>query len=294
MDAGDYSATPFNGYTQGPGYYGKTFFIWPPDPRNGSIVNTTTLKTYLNALGVTNTNDQTTLANNWSTWLGQGTTTGLTNLQNWLSGGTTSGGPYTTSSPYVSGSSNKAPVYYAVCRLFNRAYPGGTSAGAFSADWRARFFGTTNNSLLFNSSGSLNLPGGSTYTINYNAILSWLAQSPNPFPSQLRAGRVKFYGSIPSSLTGSWPSYGGTDQRFWQEIIDHVLGFRQTASGTYKDLSGVGSSNTTAGYGTDFTWGTMSVNSAPSAPAVYELHGQPGPRAVALLVQSHPHGRLSA
>ena len=21
-----------NGYTQGPGYWGKTFFVWPPDP----------------------------------------------------------------------------------------------------------------------------------------------------------------------------------------------------------------------------------------------------------------------
>ena len=30
-----YSMAPsFNGYTQGPGYYGKTFFIWPPDPTN--------------------------------------------------------------------------------------------------------------------------------------------------------------------------------------------------------------------------------------------------------------------
>jgi Flp pilus assembly protein TadG len=26
----------FNGYTTGPGYYGKTFFIWPPDPRTTS------------------------------------------------------------------------------------------------------------------------------------------------------------------------------------------------------------------------------------------------------------------
>jgi hypothetical protein len=25
-----YATAPFNGYTQGPGYYGKTFFIWPP------------------------------------------------------------------------------------------------------------------------------------------------------------------------------------------------------------------------------------------------------------------------
>ena len=29
----DYASAPFYGYTQGPGYYGKTFFIWPPDPR---------------------------------------------------------------------------------------------------------------------------------------------------------------------------------------------------------------------------------------------------------------------
>src|SRR6185312_11063434 len=26
-------ATTFKGYSMGPGYYGKTFFIWPPDPR---------------------------------------------------------------------------------------------------------------------------------------------------------------------------------------------------------------------------------------------------------------------
>jgi hypothetical protein len=28
----------FHGYTQGPGYWGKTFFIWPPDPR-GSVLD---------------------------------------------------------------------------------------------------------------------------------------------------------------------------------------------------------------------------------------------------------------
>jgi Flp pilus assembly protein TadG len=27
-----YTKAPFYGYTQGPGYYGKTFFIWPPGP----------------------------------------------------------------------------------------------------------------------------------------------------------------------------------------------------------------------------------------------------------------------
>ena len=27
------TAAHFNGYTEGPGYWGKTFFVWPPDPR---------------------------------------------------------------------------------------------------------------------------------------------------------------------------------------------------------------------------------------------------------------------
>jgi Flp pilus assembly protein TadG len=29
-----YTTTTFNGYTMGPNYWGKTFFIWPPDPTN--------------------------------------------------------------------------------------------------------------------------------------------------------------------------------------------------------------------------------------------------------------------
>ncbi len=31
--ATNYTNAPFNGNTQGPGYWGKTFFTWPPDPR---------------------------------------------------------------------------------------------------------------------------------------------------------------------------------------------------------------------------------------------------------------------
>ena len=59
----------------------------------------------------------------------------------------------------------------------------------------------------------------------------------------MRSGRIKYYGSIPTSITGSWPSYGSTDQRFWVEFIDHVLGFSQTSAGIYMDLSGISSSN---------------------------------------------------
>ena len=32
-----YTGTAFNGYTEGPGYWGKTFAIWPPDPSPASL-----------------------------------------------------------------------------------------------------------------------------------------------------------------------------------------------------------------------------------------------------------------
>src|SRR5262249_24265443 len=37
--------TPFNGYTEGPGYWGKTFFIWPPDSRGATAACPTSLAT---------------------------------------------------------------------------------------------------------------------------------------------------------------------------------------------------------------------------------------------------------
>jgi Flp pilus assembly protein TadG len=258
------SSVQFHGYTQGPGYWGKTFFIWPPDPRNTNTLSGSTLTSFLNALGVTNAADQAYLASMWSGWQAQGTT-GLTSLKNWLKGNSTSGGPYTTggSGPFVPGSGSKAPTYYAVCRLFNRAYPAGRASpnGSFSADWRMRFFGTNDNTKLFNTvTGSMNRPsvGNSTYTVNYAEILKWLQQSPNPFPKQMRAGRIKYYGAIPTSINGSYPDYGGTDERFWVEVIDHMLGFRQTNSQVSSDVSAM------TGYGGDFAWGSKAINSPPS------------------------------
>jgi Putative Flp pilus-assembly TadE/G-like len=309
----DYSSTPFYGYTKGPGYYGKTFFMWPPDPRNtialpGATAPTSTqlstLISYLNLLGVTgnsSSGDAYVLSNIWSTWQAQGVgpgSTGLTNLQNWLKGTAKGGasslptysGTYysatpTSSTAFVTGlptswngttltTANKPQTYYAVCRLFNWAYPAGSSwsgttlstGTSYSADWRLRFFNndpSANNTVIFNSSGSLNTPSSSGYQINYNAILAWLTQTNDPFPQQMRAGRVKYYGSIPTAITGTWPSYGSKDQQFWVEVIDYTLGFRQTASGVYTDISAM------AGYGSDFTWGTVKINTPPASATQY-------------------------
>jgi Flp pilus assembly protein TadG len=292
---------PFNGYTKGPGYYGKTFFLWPPDPRittgNGQYVpSAATLTGYLNGLGITNATDQTTLSNIWSTWQGKGAT-GLGYLQAWLNGTATNGasklpqiagGNYkTTVVPLMTtwngtalSVANQPSTINAVCRLFNRAYPGGTAwtSTSFSADWRMRFFGTTNdNTVIFNSSGSLNPPGSSGMwptlsnptLLTYNAILSWLTTTTDPFPTQMRSGRVKYYGAIPSAVTGTWPTYGSTDQQFWAQYIDYTLGYQQTSAGNYTDISAM------TGYGSDFAWGTTSLSSVPAAPQYMNYNDNP-------------------
>jgi hypothetical protein len=131
----------------------------------------------------------------------------------WPNDGGASLGTYLTTYVYIPGGSRKLRTtdaqYQQIMRLYNWNYVV-DNVGTTPCDWRVRFFGTNNNTKLFNSSGSLNMPGSSTYTVNYNEILRWIKQSANPFPSQLRSGRIKYYGSIPTQITGSWPSVPGT------------------------------------------------------------------------------------
>jgi hypothetical protein len=195
--------------------------------------------------------------------------TTTTNSQNWPwpnDGGTGSGttlSSYLTSQVYKPASKAKLTTsdtqYQQIMRLYSWNYVI-DNLGTTPCDWRVRFFGTNDNTKLFNSSGTLNTPGSSTYTINYNEILRWITQSPNPLPQQLRGGRIKYYGSIPTAITGTWPSYGSTDQRFWVEYMDNVLGFRQNSAGSYQDVSGM------SGYGIDFTWGTKAITAPPTSP----------------------------
>ena len=159
----------FKGYTQGPGYWGKTFFIWPPQP---------------------------------------------------------------------------------------------------TSDWRKLYFELTSgaplndNTQLWDNTGAWQNPQGN-YIINYKAILNWIKNvGPNPFPSQLRAGNILYYSSIPADVpaTAYDPTQpnsningadgGTTDQRFWKEYIDWVIGVWQDPNG---NVQNVGSS--TCSIGPDFTAG---------------------------------------
>jgi hypothetical protein len=183
-----YATAPFNGYTQGPGYWGKTFYIWPPDPR------------------------------------------------------------------YVSGNT------------------------ALQLDWRKRFFmkptgsyptfggPMDDNSYLWDASGNFLLPPGN-YVINYAAILSWIKSSPNAFPSQLRAGNIQYYSSIPNDVpssaydhTQSNANITDASQRFWKEYIDYALGVWRDPNGNVGTLG----SYPDASMGPDFSWGTAQITAKPS------------------------------
>ena len=163
----------FRGYIQGPGYWGDTFFIWPPDP----------------------------LATN---------------------------------------------------------------------DWRQKFFGTKDNTKLWDASGNWLTPSGN-YTINYKAILAWIKApgtgATSVFPSQLRAGHILYYSAIPTDVPAA--AYDHTqpnsaitdpDQRFWKEYIDYVIGVWRDPFGTIA-LPG---QYPACSYGPDFTWGTVQISAPPT------------------------------
>ncbi len=185
---------------------------------------------------------------------------------------------YLTTSVYDPGGADLTQTtdtqYLQLLRLLARnggnGMPKNSSGTAMPCDWRARFFTYTSSGgpvmdtdTTLYSSGTMNVPSSSGYTINYAAVLDWIKNcGTNPFPNQLRAGGVVYYTSIPSTInTGNFPP-NDPNQRFWKEYIDAVLGFQQTSgtgtSASYSDTS------STMGYGSDFSWGTVSTSGQPS------------------------------
>ncbi len=82
-----YTNAPYNGYSQGPNYWGKTFFIWPPDPRSA---NDWRQKFFFKNDQTTPVDDNTVLwdsQGNWTPPIDNGTVNYYVNYQailNWL------------------------------------------------------------------------------------------------------------------------------------------------------------------------------------------------------------------
>jgi Flp pilus assembly protein TadG len=196
----------FKGYSMGPAYYGKSFYMWPPDPR-------------FNGAGDT----------------------------------------------YNVSASN----------------PSQDTSGRVLGDWRKRFFRqrsvssstpglrVDNNITLFNTDGTWKDQGVGTtasYVPDYRAILAWLNAGPKVLPTALRAGRVLYYSAIPTDIPVDWSTgqilnSASSDQRFWKEYIDFVLG-----AGRH------GRDDTLAGYGANNTWsGTFGTGKITDRTTLTEL-----------------------
>lgn len=178
------AADLFQGYSMGPGYYGKTFFVWPPDPRFNANADVKS--------------------------------------------------PATTGSPAFDTNGR------AMCDWRRRFFYRGafTEANATAATPTGRFdpqidndAGTTgtqsiNQVLLNNATGRTLNSTTAGYKINYRAVLAWLKSGPQVLPSNLRAGRIVYYTSIPDDVD----DLTNLDKRFWRDYIDYVLGYTGNVS----------------------------------------------------------------
>jgi Flp pilus assembly protein TadG len=82
------STSVFKGYTLGPGYYGKTFYMWPPDPRTPA--GTPGQPTYVPGdwrQRYLNTQDNSVLWDNSGNWKGSGATIQYSQVLAWLKSG---------------------------------------------------------------------------------------------------------------------------------------------------------------------------------------------------------------
>lgn len=202
----------FQGYSMGPGYYGKTFFMWPPDPRFDPNANLTA--------------------------------------------------PAATGSPAFDTSGR------AMCDWRRRFfYKPGTAEATVATTSTGRFNPQTDNingTILGNAAGSTLSGTTSGYRVNYRAVLAWLKSGPQVLPSNLRAGRLLYYSSIPDDCDSAGSNL---DQRFWRDYIDFVLGYVGNVSG-YNPANNLAGNETKA-------WPEVGGAVSITAPAAYNSNPRP-------------------
>jgi Flp pilus assembly protein TadG len=157
------AANRFKGYSMGPGYYGKTFFVWPPDPRWGADSNTYGA---VNGGGVNPANAHPTqeAQDQNSNWIADW------RRRFFLRGDGVAFNPQVDNINQI---------------LFR------TGAGHVLNDPVTAVGG----------GGVSGTPG--YYRVNYAAVMAWLKRGPIVLPTNLRQGRILYYSSMPDDVTES-------------------------------------------------------------------------------------------
>jgi len=229
----------FKGYSMGPGYWGKTMFAWPPDPRFDTTANVLAPNPSDPAFDtsgkpICDWRRRFFTANNASQAVVQ-TRTGTT---------TTTNSTITTNSPATfdpQGDNNSfngsaAGSIDGINEVLFNAGTGNTLAGATSTQTIARRTTLTDNNFsppqvtVTNNTVSTAVQN---YQVNYAAVLRWIKTGPQVLPPNLRAGRVVFYTSIPDDVnTATGSAAAILDKVFWKNYIDYVLGW-SLSNGAY-------------------------------------------------------------
>ena len=218
------TATAFNGYTQGPNYWGKTFFIWPPDPK-GSDLDPTNAANHANN-GANDWRQRFFFKVNSSTgtlsWLDQNTV--LFN-QN--------GSPNSNGNPVI-----------------NRFGATGTITSVTENGATVKYYCLPNYAAIFQWLKN-QTPTGIFPASMLSGRIQYYSKIPDPTGDN-------------SFNTRFWTQNPMTDlsERFWKDYVDFMLGQIQTGAGTYANTGGILATapfSSMIGTGDLYSWGTMQV-----------------------------------
>jgi hypothetical protein len=219
--------TSFSGYTEGPGYYGKTFFLWPPDP-NGP------------ALGTSDPTNAANHANNgsedWRQRFFFKVKNGTTTLE-WLDDNSV----LFDSSGYIQN-------------------PGTVTTTAVNGT-SYQYFYRINYAAILNWLRNISPTHFPTQLLT-GRIMYW-----SDIPDPTSSGYTGLTGGLNQYFWTTADANLTANERFWRGYIDFVLGLQNTGvSGgylTYATTDGSNRYTTYNGPGDVFAWGTVKISPVP-------------------------------
>ncbi|MBI1832152.1 MAG: hypothetical protein HYR84_11960 [Planctomycetes bacterium] len=211
----------FNGYTEGPGYWGKTFFIWPPDPR-GSDLDAT---------------DSANHANNGAKDWRQRFFFKKNNAGTlfWLDHNNILLNP--SGSPCKSDSSGVTPILKSPQTTTSVTENGQSVSYRLCINYAAIFH------WLRNQSPSHFPASMTTGRINYYSNI--------PDPTGDSGFNNRFWTQNPMT---------NLSERFWKDYVDFMLGYVQSGANTYNNSDGANPYSSYIGNGDFYQWGTIKVS----------------------------------
>ena len=237
-------AARFKGYSMGPGYWGRTFFIWPPDPRWGNPGDATgPIVPHLPST----TDPRKDVNGNW--------------ICDWRKRFFVRGDSTDTTDVLFQPTDNVNRI------LFNAA------VGAVLNE--PLQLGTTAFTNVDTDPERQNTPG--YFRPNYRAIIAWLKSPllPQVLPTNLRSGRILYYSTMPDNL---YVSSAGVaeDKTYLRNYIHFVLGLRQFDA-TQAPVNGSFASRTSlSGVENMESYGALNVSA--TIPSGWDPDGAAGPR----------------